>query len=272
MTIVVLLGGLLLLAWGVWSLLGRTPRARAWAVGRKPAQRMFAVPYGGAALFLAGLMPLFDGVDAVLAVLALGFFACGIIAIVFGMLEVPAPGFLKPRWYRDLQARAPQKGRRARKASSAPRATPAPDPDAPLAQEHPGLHESPQLDPAWVPARDALRADIARLQPEGSVMLTADAQRFVEIYHYGDRLSVDCAGSQEWGGPALTDAAQDQALVRLGFTTPMDRRGEIEVHTGFRRYLPTDAPDTIDLAADLAVAALAILGVQPTEHLSQVVS
>jgi hypothetical protein len=103
-------------------------------------------------------------------------------------------------------------------------------------------------------------------------MLTADAQRFVEIYHEGDRLSVDCAGSQTWGGPALTDAEQDEALTRLGFTTPTDRRDETEVHSSFRVHLPADGPDTPDRAAGLAVAALAILGVQPTDHLAREVS
>jgi hypothetical protein len=128
------------------------------------------------------------------------------------------------------------------------------------------------VDRAWAPVRDALRTDIASLAPHGSVMLTADAQRFVEIYHEGDRLSVDCAGSQAWGGPALTDAAQDDALTALGFTTPTDRRDETEVHSSFRVHLPAGGADTADRAADLAVAALAILGVQPTDALAREVS
>ena len=264
MTVFGLVLGLPLLAWGVWSLLGRSPRARAWAVGSRQKQRMFAVPYGGAALVLGALLPPLDGVDAALVPVTLGFLLCAWIAIVFGMLEVPAPGFLKPRWYRALQRRAPKRPRKSSRTSSRRASSEQSPPPEPAAV--------PSVDPAWAPARDALRADIARLGPEGSVMLTADAQRFVEIRHYGDRLSVDCAGSQEWGGPAPTDAAQDAALVRLGFTTPMERGDEIEVHDGFRRYLPTDRPGTVDLAADLATAALSILGVQPTDRLDQVVS
>lgn len=129
-----------------------------------------------------------------------------------------------------------------------------------------------RVDSQWTPVRDALRADVAGLAPHGSVMLTADAQRFVEIYHEGERLSVDCAGSQAWGGPALTDADQDAALTGLGFTTPTDRRDETEVHSSFRIHLPADRPESADRAADLAVAALAILGVQPTDPLTREVS
>ena len=129
-----------------------------------------------------------------------------------------------------------------------------------------------QPDPAWTPVRDALRADIAALERHGSVMLTADAQRFVEIYHEGERLSVDCAGSQAWGGPALTDATQVEALSALGFTTPTSRRDETEVHSAFRVHLPTARSDTADRAADLAICALAILGVQPTDPLAREVS
>ncbi|MGZ4475340.1 MAG: TY-Chap domain-containing protein, partial [Nocardioides sp.] len=75
-----------------------------------------------------------------------------------------------------------------------------------------------------------------------------------------------------WGGPALTDADQDAALTALGFTTPTDRRDETEVHSSFRIHLPADRPESADRAADLAVAALAILGVQPTDHLARDVS
>ena len=260
MTIVCLVLGVPLLAWGVWSLLGRTPRARAWATGDRPRTRMFVVPFGGAALVLAALIPPLEGAPAALVAVTLAFLVCLLVVVVFGMLAVPAPGFLEPRWCRGLDRCARTKRVSRRRGASPPRAPV----HAVAADASPG--------PAWTAVRDDVRADIARLRPEESVMLTADAQRFVEIYHYGDRLGIDCAGSQAWGGPALVGPEAEAELVRLGFTTPMERRGELEVHTAYRQYVSTGQATAPVQAANLAVAALAILGVRASDHLDRVVS
>jgi hypothetical protein len=257
--IFVLVLGIAMLAWGTWSRLGRTPGARTWATtSSRPETRLFLVPFGGAALVLIALLTPLDDVPAVLVPVGLLAFVCAFVAVVFGMLGVPAPGFLKPRWYRELE-------RRGRKKPASKRAATRSTPASPATRS-----ASAATDPAWTPVREALRADVAALAPGGSVAMTADAQRFVEVWHYGDRLSVDCAGSQEWGGPAPIGPAQQDALEALGFTTPMQRRGEIERHTTFRHYLPTDDPARAAArAAELAVEALAILGVAPEAHLER---
>lgn len=251
----VLIIGVPLAVWGTWLRLGRTPSARRWASGDSPERSMFSIPFFGGALVLIAAGALADGVRALATVLTLAGVVCFLIALVFGMLRAPAPAFLKPRWYREIEKRTPTK-RAPRKAH--PVAVP------------PAARTAPTVEPAWRPVRDALRADVTALQPEGLVELRADAQHYVLIYHYGDRLSVDCAGSQAWGGDAPVTAAQEERLLALGFTTPLQRRREIETTTSYRCTIATDRPEHAQEAADLAVTALSILGVQPDAHLDQV--
>lgn len=255
----VLVVGIPLSIWGFWMRLGRTPGARAWSAGRNPERQLFAYPFFGAACVLAGVAALVDRVPALATVLTVAAIVAFLISFLFGLIGIPAPGFLKPRWFRELDRRAGKKSAsRRRTAPPAAHSAVAAQPEA--------------VDPAWASVREALRADIATLQPEGSIMLTADPQRFVEVRHYGNLLSVECAGSQAWGGPAPVSDEQDAALCRLGFTTPMQRRRELEQNPNFRIYLPTGEPSTPDRAAELAVDALAVLGVEPDAPLDRSLS
>jgi len=103
--VVVLVPGVLLCAWGTWQRMGRSPAARRWASAASPKARkdaMFSRPFGGFALIMTGLVEtLFQWpVTAVLAsVLWIG---SAVIAFAFGgLLQVPHPRWLEPRWYRE---------------------------------------------------------------------------------------------------------------------------------------------------------------------------
>jgi hypothetical protein len=181
--------------------------------------------------------------------------ACFLIALVFGVFGAPAPAFLTPRWYRDLERKASKRPAPRTADGSATPAT---------------ARTAPDVDPAWVPARDRLCTDIAALEPEGIVELRADAQHYVLVGHYGDHLSVDCTGSQAWGGDTSVTPAQEDELLALGFTTPMERRRELEANPYYRLSIATDRLAHATEAADLAITALAILGVRPDAALDQV--
>lgn len=247
----VLIVGVPLSIWGFWMRLGRTPAARTWATGRNPERQLFAYPFFGAGCVLAGVGTLVEDAAVLSGVLITAAIVALLISILFGLFGVPAPAFLKPRWYRELsRSRRPRRSQRQGKPTARAAATP------------------PVTDPAWAHVRASIRDDVAALQPEDHIRLVADDRRFVEVWHYGDRISVDCAGSQAWGGSVAVSEEQHARLRGLGFTTPMERRRELETSSAYRVYLRTDDPaQAASRAADLAVAALDVLGVAPSDRL-----
>ena len=112
--LVVIVPGALLCAGGVWQRLGRSPAARRWASGPEKARRdaMFSRPFGGCALVMTGLVePLFRSpVTAVVA--ALLWIGSALVAFAFGgLLQLPYPRRLEPRWFRGQRSarRAPER-------------------------------------------------------------------------------------------------------------------------------------------------------------------
>lgn len=249
----VLITGIPMTTWGFWMRLGRSASARSWSTGRSPARQLFLYPFFGAALVLSGVGTLVQRVAVLSDLLLTAAVVAVLISLVFGLLAVPAPGFLKPRWYRGLERRP--------SAKRGERTTVPPVPAAPA------------VDGAWVPVCEALRADVAALEPSDCVELAGDPQRFIVIWHDGDALAVECAGSQAWGGPASISVDQEGALQALGLTTPFQRRHELSPGSSFRAYVPIDDQErAASRAAEVAVAALAILGVNPGADLKRTVS
>lgn len=100
--------GLALVAFSAWQRLGRSPSARLW--GKAPGRRavrnaLFLYPSLGVLLLVFGLFPMIRNLDwlsiplSLIAVLALAVF------FWWGVLAMPYPRFLVPRWARDLVSR-----------------------------------------------------------------------------------------------------------------------------------------------------------------------
>ena len=101
---VVLVPGLLLCAWGVWQRLGRSAPARRWSTGHEKARRdaMFSRPFGGFALVMTGLIETLFQWPVTAVVGSVLWIGSAVVALAFGgLLQLPYPRRLEPRWFRE---------------------------------------------------------------------------------------------------------------------------------------------------------------------------
>ncbi|MCW2845769.1 MAG: hypothetical protein JWN22_3685 [Nocardioides sp.] len=114
-SVVMVLGGLALLAWNTRQRLGRSRSARAWAGPRTTsfARRNVLVlwPLIGVALLLAGALVLARGSSAATP-LGLLLLAALALWLAYAVLPLPVPGWLEPRWYRPLHVAASRRADR----------------------------------------------------------------------------------------------------------------------------------------------------------------
>ena len=99
--LLMLAGGLALLAWNAWQRRGGSPAARAWAAPRSTAfaRRNVLVlwPLLGVALLLASGLGVAEG--AASTVLGLLLLAVLALWLAYAVLPIPVPGWTRPGWY-----------------------------------------------------------------------------------------------------------------------------------------------------------------------------
>lgn len=102
--VVVVVLGVPLCAWGVWQRLGRSPAARRWSHAPEKGRRdaMFSRPFGGFALVMTGLVETLFRWPVTAVVGSVLWIASAVVAFAFGgLLQLPYPRRLEPRWFRE---------------------------------------------------------------------------------------------------------------------------------------------------------------------------
>ena len=107
-TLVMAVGGVLLLVIFTWSWRGASPRARWWHRDNHGSDSMAMGVIPGTGLILVGVAALRTLPDAVSGV-ALALITVGGIVVVIGAV---VPRLWGPRWYRDYLARQKRRARR----------------------------------------------------------------------------------------------------------------------------------------------------------------
>jgi hypothetical protein len=101
-----LLAGLVLAAWNTWQRLGRSSAARGWARGmrRQFVERNVLVLYPllACALLLGAALGVAEGSTGATVAVGLPLAATLLLWLAYAVLPLPVPGFVKPRWYREL--------------------------------------------------------------------------------------------------------------------------------------------------------------------------
>lgn len=114
-SVILLVAGALLLAWGVRQRLGRSEGARAWP-GSATHDRAVLVlrPAFGLVMVVVGLLPLVEGAPAVhLALGAVALLAL-LVGLGWGILPLPMPRWSLPGWYVARTGRRPGRAGRAK--------------------------------------------------------------------------------------------------------------------------------------------------------------
>jgi hypothetical protein len=102
--ILMVAGGIVLVAWNAWQRAGRTPAARAWTRSMQGTWKRRSVlvvrPLIAAVLILGGLAVLLADTPAAVA-LGLATGVCLLLLAGYLLLPLPVPRAIQPHWSRD---------------------------------------------------------------------------------------------------------------------------------------------------------------------------
>lgn len=113
--LLLVLAGLAVIGFALWSRSGRTRGARWWRDSEaSEAAVLLVLPGVGLILVLAGLLPLADEPDLLRVLLGL-LLAVAFVLVLWGGLRLPIPGWFVPGWHRaDVDRRRAARPRRGR--------------------------------------------------------------------------------------------------------------------------------------------------------------
>ena len=104
--LLLLVGGLALVAWNTWQHLGRSPASRAWARsvqgGLKVRSVLVVRPLLAIVLLLAAATGATDGASGATIAIGLGLGLALLVLIGYLVLPIPVPRFAQPGWFQRL--------------------------------------------------------------------------------------------------------------------------------------------------------------------------